>query len=44
MKNAINRYPIVAFTVRYAAVHTLTYLAFGVVFMLASQYFTYFLW
>lgn len=42
MKNAMNRYPIVSFTVRFAAVHTLTYLAFGVVFMLACQYFMYF--
>lgn len=42
MKNTMNRYPIVSFTVRYAVVHTLTYLAFGVVFMLASQYFVFF--
>lgn len=42
MKNAINQHPIIPFTLRYIAVHTLTYLAFGIFFMLVSRYFEYF--
>ncbi|MFA5528222.1 MAG: hypothetical protein WC996_06355 [Peptostreptococcales bacterium] len=42
MKNVINRYPIIPFTLRFMAVHTLTYLAFGIFFMLISRYFEYF--
>ncbi len=42
MKVAINRHPIIPFTLRYIAVHTLTYLAFGIFFMLVSGYFEYF--
>ena len=42
MKIAINQYPIIPFTLRYIVLHTLTYLAFGIIFMLVSQYFEYF--
>lgn len=42
MKNPINRYPIISFTLRFSLVHTLTYLFFGIFFMLTSQYFEYF--
>ncbi|NLX90523.1 MAG: hypothetical protein GXZ07_02860 [Firmicutes bacterium] len=38
MKSAINRYPIIPFILRYIALHTLTYLSFGIFFMLISQY------
>jgi len=38
----MNRYPVIPFTLRYIAVHTLTYLAFGIFFMMISQYFEYF--
>lgn len=36
------RQEVIPFALRYAAVHTLTYLVFGVFFMLVSQYFEYF--
>lgn len=39
MKKAISRYPVIPFTLRFLLVHTLTYLAFGIFFMLVSQYF-----
>jgi hypothetical protein len=42
VKSAINRYPIIPFTLRYIVLHTLTYLAFGIFFMLVSQYFEHF--
>ncbi len=42
MKTTVTRYPIIPFTLRYIAVHTLTYLAFGIFFMLVSRYFKYF--
>ncbi len=41
MKTRI-RQEVIPFALRYAAVHTLTYLVFGVFFMLLSQYFEYF--
>ena len=43
MKSAVKRYPIIAFTLRFIALHTLTYLVFGVLFMLVSGYFEYFI-
>jgi hypothetical protein len=42
MRNAIKRHPVIPFTLRYIAVHTLTYLAFGIFFMLVSRYFEHF--
>lgn len=42
MKTIINRYPIMSFTLRYTVVHTITYLLFGIFFMLISRYFEYF--
>lgn len=42
MKNLINRHPITPFTLRFIVVHTLTYVVFGILFMLASGYFEYF--
>ena len=42
MKSAINRYLIIPFIMRYIALHALTYLAFGIFFMLVSQYFEHF--
>lgn len=42
MKKAINRYPVIPFTLRFLFVHTLTYLAFGIFFMMVSQYFDFF--
>lgn len=42
MKKAISRYPVIPFTLRFLLVHTLTYLAFGIFFMLVSQYFEFF--
>lgn len=42
MKNIIGQHPIIPFVLRYIAIHTLTYLAFGIFFMLVSQYFEHF--
>lgn len=42
MKNIINRYEVIPFTLRYIVIHMMTYLAFGILFMLVSQYFEYF--
>jgi hypothetical protein len=42
MKNFMQQHPIIPFVLRYVAIHTLTYLAFGVFFMLVSRYFEYF--
>jgi len=38
----MNRHKVIPFTLRYMTVHTLTYLSFGIFFMLISQYFEYF--
>lgn len=42
MKNIISQHPIIPFTLRYIVIHTLTYLVFGIFFMLVSSYFEYF--
>lgn len=42
MKNIINQCPIISFTLRFIATHSLTYLVFGIFFMLVSSYFEYF--
>ena len=42
MINAIKRHHVIPFTLRYVTVHTLTYLAFGIFFMLVSRYFEHF--
>lgn len=42
MKHSLNYHPIIPFTLRFIVVHTLTYLVFGIIFMLTSQYFEYF--
>lgn len=42
MKEAITKHPGIPFTLRYVVVHTLTYLAFGIFFMVVSRYFAYF--
>jgi phosphoglycerol transferase MdoB-like AlkP superfamily enzyme len=43
MRNRVNRHTIISFSLRFIIVHTLTYAVFGIVFMLISQYFDYFL-
>ncbi len=42
MKNARKQCPVIPFCLRFSAVHTVTYAAFGIFFMLFSQYFDYF--
>jgi len=42
LKNIIRQHPVIPFSLRFIAVHTLTYLAFGIFFMLISRYFEYF--
>jgi len=42
MKKTINQRPVIPFTLRFIAIHTLTYLVFGIFFMLVSRYFEYF--
>lgn len=42
MKNIIRQHPVIPFTLRFIAIHTLTYLTFGIFFMLVSRYFEYF--
>lgn len=42
MKKIISRHPVIPFTLRFIAVHTLTYLASGIFFMLVSGYFEHF--
>lgn len=42
MKKTINQRPVIPFTLRFVAIHTLTYLVFGIFFMLVSRYFEYF--
>lgn len=42
MQNSMFRHPIIPFILRFITVHTLTYLVFGIFFMLTSQYFEYF--
>ena len=42
MKNIISQHPVIPFTLRFIAIHTLTYLVFGIFFMLVSRYFEYF--
>lgn len=42
MKKTINQRPVIPFTLRFVEIHTLTYLVFGIFFMLVSRYFEYF--
>jgi hypothetical protein len=42
LKNLISKHPVIPFTLRFIAIHTLTYLAFGIFFMLVSRYFEHF--
>lgn len=42
MKSKTTLHPIIPFTLRYIAAHTLTYLACGIFFILVSQYFEHF--
>ena len=42
MKNIISQHPAIPFTLRFITIHTLTYLTFGIFFMLVSRYFEYF--
>ncbi len=42
MRNRMNLHKIIPFTLRYIVVHMLTYLVFGIFFMLVSQYFEHF--
>lgn len=42
MKNGENRHAIIPFSLRFIAVHTLTYAIFGILFMVLSNYFDYF--
>jgi hypothetical protein len=42
MKNIISQHTVIPFTLRFIAIHTLTYLALGIFFMLVIRYFEYF--
>jgi uncharacterized membrane protein (DUF485 family) len=42
MKNTISQHSIIPFTLRFIVIHTLTYLAFGIFFMLVAGYFEYY--
>ena len=42
MIKTIQKSPIIPFILRFSTIHTLTYLVFGIFFMLVSRYFEYF--
>lgn len=42
MRKTIRLHPMVSFSLRFIVVHGLTYLGFGIFFMLVSKYFEYF--
>jgi len=42
MRKTIGLHPVVSFSLRFITVHVLTYLCFGIFFMLVSKYFEYF--
>ena len=42
LRKMIGLHPMVSFSLRFIVVHVLTYLGFGIFFMLVSKYFRYF--
>ncbi|MCK9547172.1 MAG: hypothetical protein RBS49_00975 [Sphaerochaeta sp.] len=42
MRKTNRLYPVVSFSLRFITVHVLTYLGFGIFFMIVSKYFAYF--